>query len=63
MSADGSPRRPATPRLLQRPRYRPRHWARELRALGYQVRLTPPAYVKPFFNVQVDQVAKCAEPR
>ena len=24
------------------------HWARELRALGHDVRLTPPAYVKPY---------------
>ena len=24
------------------------HWARELRAMGHEVRLIPPAYVKPF---------------
>lgn len=24
------------------------HWARELMALGHEVRLIPPAYVKPF---------------
>jgi transposase len=24
------------------------HWSRELRALGHNVRLMPPAYVKPF---------------
>ncbi len=24
------------------------HWARELTALGHEVRLIPPAYVKPF---------------
>ena len=24
------------------------HWARELRALGHEVRLIPPAYVKPY---------------
>ena len=24
------------------------HWARELQAMGYEVRLIPPAYVKPF---------------
>jgi transposase len=39
------------------------HWARELKALGHQVRLIPPAYVKPFVkrhkNDAVDAGAIC----
>lgn len=39
------------------------HWARELRALGHEVRLIPPAYVKPFVkrhkNDAVDAEAIC----
>ena len=27
------------------------HWAREIAALGHQVRLIPPAYVKPFVKL------------
>lgn len=29
------------------------HWARELRALGHEVRLMPPAYVKPYVKPYV----------
>ncbi|WP_339500454.1 IS110 family transposase, partial [Pseudomonas canadensis] len=39
------------------------HWARELRAMGHEVRLIPPAYVKPFVkrhkNDAVDAEAIC----
>ena len=39
------------------------HWARELRAMGHEVRLVPPAYVKPFVkrhkNDAVDAEAIC----
>jgi transposase len=39
------------------------HWARELQAIGYQVRLIPPAYVKPFVkrhkNDAIDAEAIC----
>jgi len=39
------------------------HWARELKALGHEVRLIPPAYVKPFVkrhkNDAVDTEAIC----
>ncbi len=39
------------------------HWARELMALGHEVRLIPPAYVKPFVkrgkNDAVDAAAIC----
>lgn len=39
------------------------HWARELQVLGYEVRLIPPAYVKPFVkrhkNDAVDAEAAC----
>ena len=39
------------------------HWARELQAMGYEVRLIPPAYVKPFVkrhkNDAVDAEAIC----
>jgi transposase len=39
------------------------HWAREIRRLGYAVRLIPPAYVKPFVKRQkndaVDAEAIC----
>ena len=39
------------------------HWARELMALGHEVRLIPPAYVKPFVkrhkNDAVDAEAIC----
>jgi hypothetical protein len=33
------------------------HWAREIRRLGHQVRLIPPAYVKPFIKRQKNDVA------
>lgn len=33
------------------------HWARELTALGHQVRLIPPAYVKPFVKRQKNDAA------
>ena len=39
------------------------HWARELQAMGHQVRLIPPAYVRPFVkrhkNGAVDAEAIC----
>lgn len=33
------------------------HWARELRALGHEVRLMPPAYVKPYVKRQKNDAA------
>src|SRR6516162_4321716 len=33
------------------------HWARELQALGYEVRLMPPAYVKPYVKRQKNDAA------
>jgi transposase len=33
------------------------HWAREIDALGHQVRLIPPAYVKPFVKRQKNDMA------
>jgi transposase len=33
------------------------HWARELRALGHDVRLMPPAYVKPYVKRQKNDAA------
>jgi transposase len=33
------------------------HWARELRALGHDVRLMPPAYVKPYVKRQKNDTA------
>jgi hypothetical protein len=33
------------------------HWSRELQALGYTVRLMPPAYVKPFVKRQKNDAA------
>ena len=33
------------------------HWSRELKALGYNVRLMPPAYVKPYVKRQKNDVA------
>jgi transposase len=39
------------------------HWARQLQAMGHDVRLTPPAYVKPFVkrnkNDAIDAEAIC----
>lgn len=39
------------------------HWARQLQAMGYEVRLIPPAYVKPFMkrhkNDAIDAEAIC----
>jgi transposase len=39
------------------------HWARELQAMGHEVRLIPPAYVKPFVkrnkNDAIDAEAIC----
>lgn len=32
-------------------------WAREINALGHEVRLVPPAYVKPFVNRQKNDAA------
>jgi len=36
---------------------RSHHWARELLQLGHQVRLMPPAYVKPFVKRQKNDAA------
>ena len=33
------------------------HWARELTAMGHEVRLIPPAYVKPFVKRQKNDAA------
>jgi transposase len=33
------------------------HWARELRALGHEVRLMPPSYVKPYVKRQKNDMA------
>ena len=33
------------------------HWGRELAALGHEVRLIPPAYVKPFVKRQKNDEA------
>ena len=33
------------------------HWAREIRALGHEVRLIPPAYVKPYVKRQKNDAA------
>ena len=34
-----------------------RHWARELTAVGHEVRLIPPSYVKPFVKRQKNDMA------
>jgi transposase len=34
-----------------------RHWSRELQALGYTVRLMPPAYVEPYVKRQKNDMA------
>jgi transposase len=36
---------------------RPRHWSRELQTLGHNVRLIPPAYVKPYVKRQKNDAA------
>ena len=36
------------------------HWARELKALGHEVRLMPPAYVKPYVKRQKNDMADAA---
>ena len=40
------------------------HWSRELQSLGHEVRLMPPAYVKPYLkrqkNDRADAEAICA---
>ncbi len=33
------------------------HWAREITALGHEVRLIPPAYVKPYVKRQKNDAA------
>jgi transposase len=33
------------------------HWAREIGKLGHQIRLIPPAYVKPFVKRQKNDAA------
>ncbi|MDR6267722.1 transposase [Roseobacter sp. N2S] len=35
----------------------PHHWAREITALGHDVRLIPPAYVKPYVKRQKNDAA------
>ena len=39
------------------------HWARELMALGHEVRIMPPAYVKPYIRRQKNDAADAADPR
>jgi transposase len=34
------------------------HWAREIAALGHEVRLIPPAYVKPYVKRQKKEVVR-----
>ena len=36
------------------------HWARELQAIGHEVRLMPPAYVKPYVRRQKNDMADAA---
>jgi transposase len=36
------------------------HWARELKALGHEVRLMPPSYVKPYVKRQKNDMADAA---
>lgn len=36
------------------------HWARQLRALGHDVRLIPPPYVKPYVQRQKNDAADAA---
>jgi len=36
------------------------YWGRELRALGHEVRLIPPAYVKPYVARQKNDAADAA---
>jgi transposase len=35
------------------------YWARELTALGHDVKLMPPAYVKPYVKRQKNDAARC----
>ena len=35
------------------------HWARELVALGHDVRLIPPQYVKPYVKTEQDRCGRC----
>ena len=36
------------------------YWARELKALGHEVRLMPPSYVKPYVKRQKNDMADAA---
>ena len=36
------------------------HWARELMALGHEVRIMPPAYVKPYIRRQKNDASDAA---
>jgi len=35
------------------------HWARELTALGHEVKLSPPAYVKPYGQAAEERCCRC----
>jgi transposase len=37
------------------------HWARQFTALGHEVRLIPPAYVKPFVKLQIRDLGEATQ--
>jgi transposase len=39
------------------------HWARELITLGHEVRMMPPAYVKPYIRRQKNDASDAADLR
>jgi transposase len=38
------------------------HWARVIRGHGHEVKLMPPAYVKPYGRVTASQIASASRP-